>query len=100
MHNILHFRLLLKIKSFLRLRKHSAKLALPHVCTLCVIMSQVLSRLTALVGPHVKLLGQLRYNQECSPALTFLGFEDISKNMVPDVYYVLSLGPQQVTHNV
>lgn len=56
--------------------------------------------LTAFVRPHVQLLCQLRYNQECPPALTFLGLEDVSKNMVTDVHYVLPLGPQQVAHNV
>ncbi len=63
-------------------------------------MSVYVSSLTALVSPHVQLLGQLRYNQERPPALTFLGLEDVSKDMVPDVDYVLPLGPQQVTHNV
>lgn len=57
-------------------------------------------RLTALVGPHVKLLGQLGYNQERPPALTFLRLEDVSKDMIPDVDYVLPLGSQQVTHYV
>lgn len=70
--------------------------------SLCVQLCDfVLScRLTALVGPYMKLLGQLRYNQECSPALTFLGLEDITKNMIPNVNDILPLCPQQVTHNV
>lgn len=59
-----------------------------------------LGRLTALVGPHVQLLGQLGDNQERPPALTFLGLEDVSKDVVPDVDDVLPLGSQQVAHNV
>lgn len=59
-----------------------------------------LHRLTALIGPHVQLLGQLGYNQECPPALTLLGLEDVSEDMVPNVDYVLPFGAQQVTHNV
>ena len=66
-----------------------------QVCVFLLVCS-----LTALVSPYVQLLGQLRYNQECPPALTFLGLEDVSKYMVPYVHYVLPLGPQQVAHNV
>lgn len=58
------------------------------------------SSLTALVSPDVQLLGQLWYNQEGPPALSFLGLEDVSKDVVSDVNYVLPFGPQQVTHNV
>lgn len=57
-------------------------------------------RLTALIGPHVQLLGQLGYNQERPPALTLLGFEDVSKDMVPNVDDVLPFSAQEVTHNV
>ncbi len=56
--------------------------------------------LTALVSPHVQLLGEFRYNQERPPALTLLGLEDVSKDVVPDVDDVLPLGPKQVTHNI
>lgn len=56
--------------------------------------------LTALVGPHVQFLRQLGDDKECSPALTFLGLEDVSEDVVPDVHDVLPLGPQQVTHDV
>lgn len=56
--------------------------------------------LTALVSPHMQLLGQLGYNQERPPALTLLGLEDVSKDMVPNVDYVFPLGSQQVTHNI
>lgn len=67
---------------------------------LCVCVSAEVSSLTALVGPHMQLLGQLRYDQECPPTLTLLGFENITKNMVSNVDNVFSLCPQQVTHNV
>lgn len=66
----------------------------PRVAPPCVL------GLTALVGPHVQLLRQLRYDQERPPALTLLGLEDVSKDVVPDVHDVLPLGPQQVTHNI
>lgn len=56
--------------------------------------------LTALVSPHMQLLGQLRYHEESPPALTFLGFEDVTENVVSDVDNVLSFSTQQVTHNV
>ena len=57
-------------------------------------------RLTALVGPHVQLLGELGDHQERPPALALLGLEDVSEDVVPDVHDVLPLGPQQVAHNV
>lgn len=56
--------------------------------------------LTALIGPHVQLLGQLGYHQERPPALALLGFENVSKDMVPDVDYVLPFSSEQVAHNV
>lgn len=56
--------------------------------------------LTALIGPHVQLLGQLGYDQERPPALTLLGLEDVSKDVVPNVDDVLPFGAQQVTHDV
>lgn len=80
---------------------HTAKLVSLHVTTcvgLCLCVHAY--RLTALVSPHMQLLGQLRYNQECPPALTFLGLEDVAENVVPDVDDVLPLGPQQVAYNV
>ena len=56
--------------------------------------------LTALVGPDVQLLGQLGDDQESPPALALLRLQDVPENVVPDVDYVLPLGPQQVTHHV
>lgn len=64
--------------------------------TMCVCVCA----LTAFVGPHVQLLRQLGYDQECPPALTFLGLEDVSEDMVTNVHDVLPLGPQQVAHDV
>jgi len=58
------------------------------------------NKLTALVGPHVQLLGQLGYHQERPPALALLGLEDVSEDVVPDVDDVLPFGRQQVAHNV
>lgn len=57
-------------------------------------------RLTALIGPHVQLLGQLGDDQERPPALTLLGLEDVSEDVVPDVDDVLPFSAQQVTHDV
>lgn len=56
--------------------------------------------LTALVGPNVQLLGKLRYDQESSPALTLLGFKNVSKDVVTNVDDVLSFDAQQIAHNV
>lgn len=56
--------------------------------------------LTALVGPNVQLLGQLRYHQESPPALTLLGFKNVSKDVVTNVDDVLSFDAQQIAHNV
>lgn len=56
--------------------------------------------LTALVGPNVQLLGKLRYHQESPPALTLLGLQNVSKNVVPNVDNVLSFDAQQITNNV
>lgn len=63
-------------------------------------MSVHVFRLTAFVGPHVQLLGQLGYDEERPPALALLGLEDVSEDVVPDVHDVLPLGSQQVTHDV
>lgn len=63
-------------------------------------MSVYVSSLTALVSPHMQLLGQLRYHQESPPALTLLGFENVTENMVSNVYNVLPFSTQQVTHDV
>lgn len=57
-------------------------------------------RLTALVSPHMQLLGQLRYHQERPPTLTLLRFENVTKNVVSDVDDVLSFSAQQVTDDV
>lgn len=56
--------------------------------------------LTALVSPHMQLLSQLRNHQKCSPALTFLWLEDVSKDVVTDIQNVLPLCSQQITHYV
>lgn len=56
--------------------------------------------LTALVSPNVQLLGKLRYHQESPPALTLLGLQNVSKNVVTNVDDVLSFDAQQITHNV
>lgn len=56
--------------------------------------------LTALVSPNVQLLGKLRYHQESPPALTLLGLQNVSKNVVTDVDDVLSFDAQQIAHNV
>lgn len=56
--------------------------------------------LTALVSPDVQLLGQLRYHQERPPALTLLGLQNVSKNVVANVDDVLSFDAQQITHDV
>lgn len=56
--------------------------------------------LTALVGPNVQLLGKLRYHQESPPALTLLGFKNVSKDVVTNVDDVLSFDAQQIAHNV
>lgn len=56
--------------------------------------------LTALVGPNVQLLGELRDHQESPPALALLGFENVSKDVVTNVDDVLSFDAQQITHNV
>lgn len=53
--------------------------------------------LTAFVCPDVQLLRQLGDHQKGPPALAFLGFEDVSKDMVSDVQYILPFGPEQVT---
>lgn len=63
-------------------------------------MSVYVSSLTALVSPHMQLLGQLRYHQESPPALTLLGFENVTKNVVSNVDDVLSFSTQQVAHDV
>ena len=72
----------------------------PRACYTRYCVYVLVYRLTAFVGPHVQLLCQLRYNQERPPALAFLGLEDVSKDVVANVHYVLPLGPQQVAHNV
>lgn len=63
-------------------------------------MSVYASSLTALVSPDMQLLGQLRYHQESPPALTLLGFENVTENVVSDVDDVLSFRTKQVTHDV
>lgn len=62
--------------------------------------TQHFHRLTALVGPNVQLLSQLRNHQERSPALTLLRLQDISKDVVTDVQDVLSFCSQQITNYV
>lgn len=69
------------------------------LCVLACVYPSVFA-LTALVGPHMQLLSQLGYHQERPPALTLLGLQDVSKDVVPDVDDVLPLGSQQVTHDV
>lgn len=64
------------------------------------VKTSLLVSITALVGPHVQLLGQLRDDQECPPALPLLGLEDVSEDVVANIHNVLSLGAQQVAHNV
>lgn len=56
--------------------------------------------LTALISPHMKLLGQLWYHQESPPALTLLGLENVTENVVSDVDDVLSFSTKQVAHDV
>lgn len=56
--------------------------------------------LTALVSPNVQLLGKLRYHQESPPALTLLGLQNVSKNVVTNIDNVLSFDAQQIAHNV
>lgn len=70
------------------------------LCVLLACVYPLVFALTALVGPHMQLLGQLGYHQERPPALTLLGLQDVSKDVVPDIDDVLPLGSQQVTHNV
>lgn len=50
--------------------------------------------LTTLVSPNVQLLGKLRYHQESPPALTLLGLQNVSKNVVTNVDDVLSFDAQ------
>lgn len=50
--------------------------------------------LTALVSPNMQLLGKLRYHQESPPALTLLGLQNVSKNVVTNVDDVLSFDAQ------
>lgn len=64
------------------------------------LLNVMLKPLTALVSPHMKLLGQLRYDQERSPALALLGLENVSKNVVSNVDDVLSFSTQQVANDV
>lgn len=65
---------------------------------LCVRVGEFF--LTALVGPDMQLLGQFRYDQESPPALTLLGFEDVTENVVSNVDDVLSFSTQQVADDV
>lgn len=69
-----------------------------HILYMWIIV--MFSGLTALVCPHMQLLGQLGYHQECPPTLTFFGLENVSKDVVPDVHNVFALGSQQIAHNV
>lgn len=57
-------------------------------------------QLTALVRPHMQLLGQLRDHQERPPALTLLRFENVTKDVVSDVDNVLPFSTEQVAHDV
>lgn len=61
-----------------------------HKCRVCVCVCV----LTALVSPNVQLLGELRYHQEGPPALTLLGLQNVSKNVVPNVDDVLPFDAQ------
>jgi len=56
--------------------------------------------LTLLLVPHSQLLVELRYDEERLPALTLLGFEDVSKDVVADVEDVFPSDVQQVTDDV
>lgn len=56
--------------------------------------------LTALVGPHMQFLGQLRNHQEGPPALTLLGFKNVPENVVSNVDDVFPFSSQQVAHDV
>ncbi|TNN71211.1 hypothetical protein EYF80_018559 [Liparis tanakae] len=74
---------------------------LPVNSPVCIPVSEVSEyKLTALVGPHVQLLGELGDHQERPPALPLLGLEDVSEDVVPDVDDVLPFGRQQVAHDV
>lgn len=64
-----------------------------YVCVYCIFNGSVCN-LTALVCPHMQLLGQLRYDQESPPALALLWFENVTKNVVSDVEDVFSFGTQ------
>lgn len=48
----------------------------------------------------MQLLRQLRNHQESPPALTLLRFENVTKDVVPNVDDVFSFSSKQVTHNV
>ncbi|TNN71337.1 hypothetical protein EYF80_018415 [Liparis tanakae] len=61
---------------------------------------QRLSGAAAQQAAHLALLDELRYDEESLPALTLLGFEDVSKDVVPDVEDVFPSDVQQVTDDV
>lgn len=91
-----------------RQKKEIIKHTQSSVCAACCRINMLIlvyvymcgRRRTALVGPHMQLLGQLRNHQERPPALTLLRFENVTKNVVSDVDDVLSFSTQQVTDDV
>lgn len=48
----------------------------------------------------MKLLGQLWYDQESSPALALLGFQNVTKDVVTNVDNIFAFCTQQVTYDV
>lgn len=56
--------------------------------------------LTLLLLPQLHLLRELWYDQESLPALTLLGFENVSKDVVANIENVFTFDLQQITDDV